>query len=114
MWPERCASSKCRKRSWNKSGHVASVGSSEITLTMSATEGHGKTAHGDGGMPSIADLRKTIAAIESKPFESMAAVEPERPRCAYTEYDEQSGETYGCALYQHSAKVKHVRGPCTM
>ncbi len=25
IWPERCASSKCRKRSWNKNGGVAQL-----------------------------------------------------------------------------------------
>lgn len=54
-----------------------------------------------------------ICAGKGIAAQSTASVEAERPHCAYTEYDEQSGETYGCALYQHSAKVKHVRGPCT-
>lgn len=34
-------------------------------------------------------------------------VEPERPMCAYTEYDEPTGETMACGLHQHSAKVRH-------
>ncbi len=38
------------------------------------------------------------------------APEPEVQECPYTEYDQESGETYGCGLKVHSAKVKHVRG----
>jgi len=30
--------------------------------------------------------------------------------CAYTEYDQDTGETYGCRLAIHPPKVKHVRG----
>jgi hypothetical protein len=39
--------------------------------------------------------------------------EPERagcPMCSYTEYDNQTGDTYGCALAAHGPKIKHVRG----
>lgn len=31
--------------------------------------------------------------------------------CPYTEYDRDTGETYGCALNAHGPKIKHVRGP---
>jgi hypothetical protein len=36
--------------------------------------------------------------------------EPEIPMCTYTEYDPESGETYGCRLREHGPKVKHQRG----
>jgi hypothetical protein len=31
--------------------------------------------------------------------------------CPYTEYDPETGETYGCLLAEHSLKIKHRRGP---
>ena len=36
--------------------------------------------------------------------------EPEVAMCSYTEYDHESGETYGCGLKAHGPKVKHTRG----
>ena len=36
---------------------------------------------------------------------------PEQVPCKYTEYDTETGETYGCRLAAHSGKIKHQRGP---
>ena len=35
--------------------------------------------------------------------------EPEEPMCRYTEYDQETGETYGCSL-PLGHKFKHQRG----
>lgn len=39
-------------------------------------------------------------------IESLQGPEP----CSYREYDQDTGETYGCRLPVHSAKIKHQRG----
>lgn len=48
------------------------------------------------GMPPVAEL-------------NVIGTEPQE-RCSYTEYDTDTGETYGCRLLSHPAKVKHRRG----
>ena len=40
----------------------------------------------------------------------MDAESDQHPMCSYTEYDPQTGETYGCCLPAHTGKVKHQRG----
>lgn len=55
------------------------------------------------------NLRAAIQPAESP----AAAVEEEEstlPMCAHTEYDGETGETYRCALRQHSNKVRCVKG----
>lgn len=55
--------------------------------------------------PDMDTLRVMAKGVvpASESFEHLAEV----PRCPYTEYDEQEGETMACGLNTHSGKVKH-------
>lgn len=66
--------------------------------------------------PAPAPARQAVSmdALRAICAGSVAHVETETAparMCPYTEYDGQTGETYTCSLPEHSAKVKHVRGP---
>lgn len=89
----------------------------------SETGDHRKTEDA-GSIPApsstLDHLRQTIKAIEAKPAEELGMSLPSgatitgvevRAMCGYTEYDQDTGETYGCSLPAHSPKVKHRRGP---
>jgi hypothetical protein len=58
--------------------------------------------------PSMEYLRAVCAGQVEEPEPEP---EPESVRmCTYKEYDSDTGEWYGCALPEHSAKTKHKRG----
>lgn len=57
--------------------------------------------------PSLDSLRNICAGLTTpQPLEPA-----DRPPCDFTQYDDQTGETYRCGLLAHPAKVKHTRGP---
>lgn len=58
-------------------------------------------------MENMADMATLPAMHPSQAvFDSFS----ERPMCSYKEYDQDTGETYACALRQHPGKIKHQRG----
>lgn len=65
--------------------------------------------------PDLAALRAICAgettSHEHSPNHFNIQPPSERRPCAYTEYDQETGETYRCGLSEHSQKVKHTRGP---
>jgi hypothetical protein len=78
---------------------------------------HNRPAAGSSPAPSsklsaALSVPGVSLGMPAKTLDTHCVVETvsERKPCAYTEYDEQTGETYGCRLMEHSAKVKHQRG----
>ena len=59
-------------------------------------------------MRAVSDVREAEGSEER--LHTVQSLREELGHCAYTEYDQDTGETYGCALKAHSGKVKHVRG----
>lgn len=88
LWPAQCASSKCRKRSWNKFQVAAAPVRRE---------------------PKDVPRPKAPPPPPAAPIVEAEAQE-ERLMCSYREYDPDTGETYACGLREHPGKVKHTRG----
>jgi hypothetical protein len=64
------------------------------------------------GNPDIAALRAICAGdLPTTPVVQTTTATAERRHCSYTEYDQETGETYRCGLPEHSQKVRHTRGP---
>lgn len=98
----------CRSPYWNKervnaktsSGSAAAVESSK-DARVSISELRSIAA----GVRENLDRSIQVSVSTAKPVE-----EEERVMCPYTEYDSETGETYGCRLPEHSVKIKHQRG----
>lgn len=91
VWPERCASSKCRKRSWNKDAIPTGLLAGQMkTFTITA-------------VPAKLDMAELRAIAAGKPivlpphvvdeFERFSAI----PLCPHKEWAE-DGEQYRCRL----------------
>ena len=106
-----CTSSRCRSRKWNSASCALVTASAVTKVTLPEPEVI---------RPSMEHLRDICAGITPtmQPLrEVLDAMRPPIPGppmsqmpCAYTEYDEQTGETYACGLPVHPARVKHTRG----
>lgn len=110
-WPETCARKACRSRKWNKTGGVAQP-------DRAPAVGLGEA--GSIPAPQIKTNMDALRAICAGNVETQLQamrhrdVEPlpdPLKICEYTEYDQDTGETYVCRLPVHPAKVKHQRGP---
>jgi hypothetical protein len=107
-WPSHCASSKCRKRTWNKLG--AGLGSTTVARGNTVLDRDNKQEGLKPRLPSTTPPRMNdamatfLSGLRGK--ESPDTVES-RTMCGYREYDQESGETMGCGLPEHSVKQKH-------
>ncbi len=91
--PGQC--SKCKRRGWHtKQADVPQAVERPIPA---------------GHKPTMDALRSICAG--NVPMAVSVDDSPERVPCKYTEYDTETGETYGCRLAAHSGKIKHQRGP---
>jgi hypothetical protein len=59
---------------------------------------------------AILDSLRSSIQPQARPVEVEEQDEPTLPMCAHTEYDGETGETYRCALRQHSNKIRCVKG----
>lgn len=90
LYPAQCA--KCRSRKWDK-----------------PEQGTVKVRKPDPMPESPKTSMEVLRAIcAGKAPEDTISTLVEM--CSYTEYDMESGETYGCRLPAHSPKIKHQRG----
>lgn len=106
LWPERCASSKCRKRSWNKNQVAAALvrqEPKEAPRPQAAPPPPAAAAQMNDAMARF------MAKLPAAPIVEAEAQE-ERSMCSYREYDPETGETYACGLREHPGKVRHTRG----
>jgi hypothetical protein len=60
---------------------------------------------GPANPASAGNIKSPNGPREQPGFDAKAVM------CPYTEYDPETGETYGCLLAEHSLKIKHRRGP---
>jgi hypothetical protein len=104
-----------------RSSRRAGAGKRSVVLQRKGTAGSGIAVRdGDGvaapGLP--ADERGLPGGgarlgSEGSAGVGVLVVDPgssEFVQCKYTEYDQETGETYRCRLAVHGPKVKHVRG----
>ena len=123
IWPDRCASSKCRKRSWNK------LAKQSVGAVDPLQVGHGGTLAvepvalpdvedepvADVSALSLADKKAVaLAAIASAGKPKPLTPGPSQPAysrepCPYTEPDLESGDVFGCSLTL-GHKGRHARG----
>jgi hypothetical protein len=83
VWPERCASSKCRKRSWNKNAGVA-----QTVRALDPTE-EGKTS------PAVREVTSSIPVPAPKP--DMAAL---RAICAGDFISDRAGHYIAPGIFE--------------
>lgn len=112
-WPERCASSKCRKRSWNKSANNVKAQEPSLPPTVTITtmpSAHPVTAPVAHKLDP-AKMNPLMAALLSKP-PVIAASEPiaivEFVRCDKKEWSEEDASMLQCTL-----AIRH-RGDCRL
>ncbi len=87
--PKRCPSRKCNSRLWNEDAKqsipVVNVQKSQVR--------------------AVSIERQTVREVASPVIVQAAEYE----LCAYTEYDQDTGESYGCSL-PLGHRMKHKRG----
>jgi hypothetical protein len=94
--PKQCA--KCRTRIWNSDGDGEKAAQMIIEKPS-----------------KVERARESAKPIEREVFIERASaigreIESEEPPCKYQEYDQESGETYGCSLAAgHKEKCKRGR-----
>jgi hypothetical protein len=84
--PKRCPSRKCNSRLWNEDAR-------QMVVTA----------------PPVVKVETHPVRAVSTPREVVAIQIEQQPMCTYTEYDTETGETYGCNL-PPGHKSKHRRG----
>ena len=95
-WPTHCASSKCRKRTWNKLGTIMDQAAAMAPVGAVAVELQSP-------LGNVVDRRELqdICDGKTKPTEEPAEV------CGFKAYSAEDGETYTCGLPVHGIKIKH-------
>ena len=125
IYPERCASSKCRKRSWDKNANTVLpvqpnavagfVPGSNRLLQLNAVIGAVPPPSPKIDIESLLDIcegklpEKSKSPIFSTPENKQPMFSSGFQLCPYTEYVQESGETYTCGLME-GHKGKHARG----
>lgn len=119
MWPDRCASSKCRKRSWNKlaaqslgavdplpgpvAGVLHPVSESTPVVDLSALPVADRLAVARAALARVSEPRGELLP----PVGVVSAV---RVPCPYRDLPNEAGDILGCAL-DAGHKGRHVPGP---
>ncbi len=122
--PKRCP--HCKSRKWNSGSGERGNAHPATPLLKVAPLVTGQAGDSAGSNPASptniplpampvkspgTQILETILSYVQKPVRVQTEELVETmPPCLYKEYDQESGEWYGCRLRAHGPKVKHVRG----
>lgn len=101
---ERCKNSKCRKTTWNSLGVSGEAKERVIAIRPLDVDAPQKSIKNLAYLKAICDIPK-VEREQVRPPEIAENAES----CRYTEYDGESGETYGCYL-PLGHRLPHKRG----
>ncbi len=114
VWPDTCASSKCRSRRWNSAAKSAPVvdpvrGVSQPVerIDLGPVVETSQPSTVAASKPGLSDLRAMVAQLESKPVAALQPVPVALGPCPYMEYVGDIGETMACGKLEHSWKIPH-------
>jgi hypothetical protein len=118
--PVQCP--RCHRTDWrelkkgNRGSRDAGVGSGNIGSRALCASVRGRV-----GVASGPNTQREVPPKDARVIEAPGKTgvgnaleisgDKEPLTCPYTEYDPETGETYGCLLAEHSLKIKHRRGP---